>query len=570
MSASCVNENVLNLPENVEVRVSENDPNVITIGDIPDELLDRRIKVAIGARRDAKEGWNNHDFSVYEFISGLTKHVVGKKDGKSFLQGTSHDGTRNKNVMETLYVLGLDWDIGASHKQLIKRIRELGYVAVVYSTHSHLKPQSDVAEKEYLKGAKKLGLPDAPTKESLAAFMLAHNKITPELAETVTGFTKGFGGKKGFTYYVDHAPMERWRVVFFLEKPFDIPSRGGSQQDSLDEWSERYEAVGALFDAPIDSMCKDASRLFYLPRHDKGKEYKVYVVGGDKFLDIDLLRAPKSDVSAKASAPLADATNEFAAAAQDMGANRSGKNKVAEYSDMPSGVAWQDWFATYAKRLKLADLLRDRLSSDDIRKDDENKLTVPCPFESGHTPTDDPDEGFFVMNADDTDTGAFLASCSHISCGGHPMTDFLHGLILSGVIAEEDLTDERYLCQSEDDKAFAKLLKTAQGFGRLTSSKVIERLYDGLAALDLSPMQLDEIIGVVVSKLGQRKSDVTKALGKAKKAHAYKVEKERKEAERRAQNEAAANGESDAVVELNVQTDGMDVMMNASTSIAVT
>jgi hypothetical protein len=553
-----MHDNEIHVNENPNENVGILDENGIQrVGDIPNELLQRPIKYAVGASSKAMDNWNTTESTVGQFLSLLTKHRVSKKkDGKSFLQGVSHDGSRKQNAMSEMFMLGLDFDNGETVGRLIDTIQEMGVVALIYSTYNHLKGESKVREKAYLSEYAKAGWPKEPTNESLGAFLLKHRKITRELAATITGFRRDFDGKDGITFFVQHAPLERYRVVFPLEKSFAVATRGGSQQDAIDEWQARYRALSDLIGVEADKTCIDMSRLFYAPRHPEGAPFAVYVVGGEKFLDIDSIDLASV---ASGSAAARGADDVFAQNGNDLGGESRGGGKFADFPQMPSGENWSDWFATYGKRLKVVDLLRERISPDDQRKDDAGKLTVPCAFEGIHSATDGPDMGFYAMNPEDSDTGAFLLHCSHNSCQHRPMTDFLHAYIQNGVLSEEDLTDERFLCDSPEDKEYAKLLRQARGFGKLTPHSALNRLLSKLAELDVSPMQRDEIVGVIADKLKQTRKKIEAALDKlTAKAASERAAKEENE-ERLAANTASLNG-GEGKPELIIGQDDFDYM----------
>jgi hypothetical protein len=556
-----MDHNEIHVNENPKENLGNLDENGVQfIGDIPDELLQRPIKYATGPNSKAMDNWITNESTVGRFFTLLTNHRVSKKkDGSSFLQGVSHDGSRKQNAMSEMFMLGLDFDNGETVARLIEKIQAMGVVALIYSTYNHLKGESKVREKAYLNEYAKAGWPKEPTNESLGAFLLKHRKMTPELAATITGFRRDFDGKEGITFFVEHAPLERYRVVLPLEKSFAVATRGGSQKDAIDEWQSRYGALSDIIGVEADKSCVDLSRLFYAPRHPEGKPFAVYVIGGEKFLDIDAIEL---DSATPPNVTANSAGDVFAQNGNDLGGESRGGGKFAEFPQMPSGENWSDWFATYGKRLKVADLLRERILPEDQRKDDAGKLTVPCAFEKDiHSEKEDggEDMGFYAMNPDDSDTGAFLLFCSHNSCQHRPMTDFLHAYIQNGVLSEEDLTDERFLCDSPEDKEYAKLLRQARGFGKLTPHSALNRLLSKLAELDISPMQRDEIVGVIADKLKQTRKKIESALDKlTARAASERAAKEENE-ERLAANKASLNG-GEGKPELMLGQDDFDYM----------
>ena len=87
--------------------------------------------------------------------------------------------------------------------------------------------------------------------------------MRPEIA---AGATIRDGGDNHLL--LDHQPCPKYRVVLMLNQPW-LASNYASQDEANSVWAERLNSLAHDLGIPIDQACKDTSRLFYLPRHDK-------------------------------------------------------------------------------------------------------------------------------------------------------------------------------------------------------------------------------------------------------------------------------------------------------------
>ena len=91
-------------------------------------------------------------------------------------------------------------------------------------------------------------------------------------------------GSGGVSYCVNHNPLEKFRLLFLLKKPFSF-SEGGTQEERIKEWKELIKTVSDRLDVPYDRSCVDPSRLMYTPRipmaADVNKiDYEIVLYGG--------------------------------------------------------------------------------------------------------------------------------------------------------------------------------------------------------------------------------------------------------------------------------------------------
>jgi hypothetical protein len=380
------------------------DPNVLT------------HEMKLGFARGCKApNWKSADMTVNDFIALLARHEEGQKDGKAFLQGEAIDGQRKRNSMRVNYVAGLDIDNGTSIESVLATVESLGVTAVIYSTHSHLKPQSKVGESAYSQWAKKIGASAEPTIETIGAYLLAVGKITPELTRTITTVRREHTSD-GVQFFVDHAPMPRFRIVFPLLKPFVFAERWGSHADVMKEWADRIRALGKLVNVSIDESCTDPSRLFFLPRHVTGAEHVTYVLLGN-LLDFDALQI----VGDAGKLPAAKRSGETIVAKAAKHSHDHRKPWITK-NGTDLFVLGDDW----RENFDLASAI-ERFAPDAIRENKGDKLLVDCPFDSYHSdPGNSDDRACMVANPSANSTGkGFVFTCQHNACKSRTKLEML-------------------------------------------------------------------------------------------------------------------------------------------------
>lgn len=149
--------------------VGEICPNsTIDVG-IDDAVLDREITIAFGSKRDAKDYKNRTD-TVEKFLARLEQFRRGPKDGQAILQGAlgAGDGQRTTALVSGCDLILIDVDTGASLSSIAEKIKDRGLFAVMWTTYSHLRPTTDVAESAFIAYCKKKKIEPAYEDEDLA------------------------------------------------------------------------------------------------------------------------------------------------------------------------------------------------------------------------------------------------------------------------------------------------------------------------------------------------------------------------------------------------------------------
>ena len=368
-------------------------------GTLDPEMLQQRFTLAIGANRHAKS-WSNVTSTGKEVLDLFTTFQVGPKDGMAVLQGSvaKDGGERTKANQHTNYFVMLDDDTGAPIAETVAEIERQGLRAVVYTTHSHGKPVTEVNRDQLITWMRAHGRDGEPTAKDAGDFLHAKKNTRLDVfADAVLDPPQH--GEKGMYQLLRHKPMARKRIVLLLEKPFVFGQRGGLHKEAMVEWAERYAGAAQQIGVAYDHSCVDPSRLLYTPRiasnakiGDGPFDHQIVVIWGNKSLDLDAVERvstkPKREKAQRASSSTRGDTHD---------------GRFSEIKDF--SPSWQivggDWDAPQWWT--------------DIEPDQENW----CPWHGIHSrEPGKEDTGFKIWGPDENENG-WNCQCSH-GCGKDP------------------------------------------------------------------------------------------------------------------------------------------------------
>lgn len=472
-------------------------------GVLSDEQLALPLRLAFG-RNSHEKKWNSQDLTLGDFVSLMTRHEEGEKDGKSFCQGEAIDGARTKTAMKNLCLLGGDIDTGMPLEEVADIVLRSGLTAILYTTHSHMTARTAISYDALVKWMKKSGRgEDEPTAEDVKAYLMEVRHLDARVADTIHSLIVDQTAK-GKQAIVEHAPMSKCRVVFPLAKPFDFAKEGKLHSDAIKKWAAKIRGVFAALGIEVDESCTDPSRLFYLPRHGKGKPFEIRVYAGE-LLDLDQVGGIERGSTARNA--FIDAGERDAG--KDMGSEKDPKRFIA-----PDGTD----LLTFAKdRGDGFDLIAffDTFCPEHIRRRDGSKLTVECPFDANHSnPGDVEDPGCFIISASPEENQTFVFRCRHNSCVEHGSTAMLAEAARAGWFAGADIYDDSFDLlprESASDAANEAFLK----LGPQSSTDDIEQVVGLIAATHLSELQRDEWAGKLKAATRRGKTLLADMLKKA-------------------------------------------------------
>jgi hypothetical protein len=406
----------------------------------------REITLMTGRRRDEAQGrWKEISSTFGQFETVLQDHKEGQKDGTCFLQGKSAGGARKAVAMIENHILGVDLDSGAPLSDVMATIQKHGLEAVIYTTHSHLKDTSVIKRDHFLKWA------DSTTVEEDAVrdYLIQKKGVLPEIVEELAIVNEAHHTEEGIVVLVQHKPMPKFRAVFPLTEPFVFAKRGGSQQDAIAEWKERYAGFCTDLGLFFDEKCVDPARLFYMPRHaPKDKTFGSWLILGDP-LDLDKFDRVKMK-RGKDGKRRAVGSNAFTEAGTD------DDDDDRERYVTKDGFNLKGWAIKNAKRFEVQTMIEECCDSDMIREPRGGKpgTHIECPFEAEHSGFGG--GGTFVVNASDNadegHDGGFTFVCVHNACSGRDRLDFLCEMIDQEMITVDDLKSKDYLLELEEDE----------------------------------------------------------------------------------------------------------------------
>ena len=402
-------------------------------GDLPTSVYDLPLDIGIAGGRDAKR-WPGKKMKFGEFVGSLTKHTVGEKDGKAFIQGTAAGNERKAKAMTQMCIVGLDLDSGIHPEPIAEKIQnEFGLACVIYTTHSHHTTETHVVQNSFAQWARKHRIGEEPTLDTMRKYMREAKKWEEWVVQSIVLADDPVHTTDGISYILQHQPMPKFRIIFPLAEPYVIAKQKLNQKGAIDLWKGRLLGLAKILDVPIDQSCLDPSRLFYLPRHKEGRDFKVIVTSG-KALDFNAV--PAVIPNERGQKP---DDNIYAEAARNLGATDGANFMFGDFS-------LKNWAREAAGSFDIAAMFRE-VCLDHIRHEvSQDKLEVLCPWDHEHgNAGDDDDRACMVRSAhaDGTDS-SFYWGCRHNSCQGRDRLDFVCEALRAEWFTTADLENEAY------------------------------------------------------------------------------------------------------------------------------
>lgn len=504
-----------------------------------DPFWQTSLEIAIGANRQEKN-WRTLPQTRGELVASLTEFQRGEKDGLCITQGPLVNGQRiAKNVIAN-HIIMLDCDTGESLDSLLSKVRARGYAAVIWTTYSHMKPQTTIAEDRLVKLARDNNAPMPDNQGGLvelARQYLASKKYVTNILDSISAVERvhDAGGVK---FVVTHAPMTRARVLLFLEESYVFATAKATQALAIQDWKQLYSGVAELLGVDYDQSCVDPSRLMYTPRIAKDgagrtpyeQGHEIIVLAG-KALDLDAV--PRINARAKPASAFEDAMR---GAGIGGGNSRSGAFKTP---DIFRAVKYPD--------LDIVGLC-NAVAADDVLSDTGDKLELVCPNEDRHTEQKADDRAFMVRSDGET----WWAGCQHATCKADSGEDRLW--YLDKLCEKYGLTADDVLTYSATAVAEIDAKAEAEAAAQQAKSEAGDAFGAALEAIaELKAVDGDVIANACDLIVSKNPDDRTRQDGDANKLSNVAAGWDKKQigsamaaARRRAERKAAAEAPQDA------------------------
>jgi hypothetical protein len=398
------------------------------------DYKDLRITIAIGDDQFSTN-WNPRTIALADLVAMFCDHKVGEKDGRAVVLADMVPGNRRKPSIKSCTAIGIDDDTGTPSALWDAAIADQGRLAVRTTTHSHNKTLTDIKKDSILKFRPDVeadGITTEIVREYARDCLHWHESIY-----STAEYVREDHNDKGIVVFVKHAPMPKHRIMIPLETPFVMATEARLHQDAMAKWAKIPAALADLMGMPFDKTCVDPSRLFYLPRHDKARDYEVSLFGGPLF-DFHTLNLD----------------NMFDAVAKDFA--KGGSKSVT-----PEGRALGKWWIKFGHRLQITDLL-DAHAEDKLRgKASSYGHIIECPFDSDHSNAGDPDDpACYAVNAAEGGNEYFIVKCQHNNCADKKGPDYIAKMVKDSWFDAALLEDEEFnlavIEDAPDQKAATK------------------------------------------------------------------------------------------------------------------
>ncbi|MBY0558808.1 PriCT-2 domain-containing protein [Hyphomicrobium sp.] len=238
------------------------------------------------ASRSAKEFLPLRDVPLAGIVKNLCPGHLEQsdKDENALIWGDCKGARSNLN-MQSMEALAFDCDGAISLSALKARLATSGHTALVYTTYSHGKISTKVSAERYQVFAAKHGLPFPPTREAMTRYLQANKlghlqNILFDLSPENFAIHVAWGGH----YVVLHDPLEKLRVILFLDKTMPLVGEGAV---GIDGYKALYEKAAIELFGPevldiIDLSCRNPCQPIYLPAKPTGStlDHEIIIFDG--------------------------------------------------------------------------------------------------------------------------------------------------------------------------------------------------------------------------------------------------------------------------------------------------
>ena len=453
-----------------------------------DPRLAQAYSIAQGPKAESIH-WKTKSAPLGATIAMLCTHREGPKDGPGFVGGEVIGERRKAQAMKQITFVGLDIDTGMEAEKIDAALRQLGCVAVRYTTHSNMKTSSEFLKSRVVKFAQANGFdPEDFSVELLGAFMGQQEKFESYIVDSIDDVEED-QTDRGFIIRVGHCPIPKNRIVLPMANPFVMAKEASSQKDAIDKWKKVPAALAQMIGVPIDSTGVDPSRLFYYPRHKRNGPFDCRLFGGELFdwrtLELD---------------------DPYLAAAADM--VKTGKGRGKSVTD--EGRALGKWAVARAQGFQIVDVLREHCE-DRIRAEVANGVEIECPFDEDHGNAGDTDDrACLAVNAGDGPSEVFTISCRHEGCQEKTMLDMLGKMVKDGWFPTEVIDSEEHNALAPEETSQPEQAK------RIVEQRSAKRsVPERLAALT-KDFDLEEVKGIITDAAKLDSIELTNALRQIK------------------------------------------------------
>lgn len=405
------------------------DATIRTVFDFEDPRLAEPVVVTGGKNRKSVD-WKPAEMPRSTALDIFCRHNVSPdKDGPGVVLGKMAPGRRLQEAVEEMWFAGLDFDGGIDADTLAQAIAGTELMAVMASTHSHLKTTTVESLSSIQNWLAEVGREGEEITQTVVRERMAEKGLEPSIVSSMGIDIVGEGDDQDVV--ITHAPIQKWRVIFPLATPFVVADHATEEEDGHEAWRRVPRALAKrLGGLPYDHACVDTNRLWYLPAHREGADFRIDLFGGD-LLEADAILAEAGDrCDGGGAVPPKSASRK----------REIDLNKVA------TGPFDRRWAARRADGLDIVGLLKAKVKNDrtdrKLRGQRGEKLTIRCPFNADHSNSrDKTDAGCFAVSAGDGRGDGFNIHCSHGSCKskGRDRLDYLNKMVEDGWFTAEDV-----------------------------------------------------------------------------------------------------------------------------------
>ncbi|MGZ9074158.1 MAG: VapE domain-containing protein [Burkholderiaceae bacterium] len=405
--------------------------------------LEHPVCVSVGAYTKDKK-WQRWEGDVGAFFDAyFSRHMPGPKDGPCITQGPLVGPERaSANIQENTVII-LDFDNGIDLDTLQNKLEEAGLGAIIWTTHSHLKTESEISQSALDKFIDAENLDDHDLIAAAQRYLATKKKVAASVVESVhdVALVHREGGAK---YVVSHEPMQRWKVLCFLAEPFKFVLPGAKQKDRIDEWKRRYIGFAERFGADTaDTKCSDPARLQYLPRYASGTDPEDHFITSVEGRCVGLDDMPYHQTARERQAA---ARSEIGSLTADLQTGPARSENAPADAVVYQTPGLGRFLGKYGKGFLAKDWLASVVEPRNVV--DDSKTEFECPLDHMHSNAGDAnDRAFFATNAEPLSEPPvhWTMFCGHATCSDHTKSDRAQYLdaacVKYGITSAEELEE---------------------------------------------------------------------------------------------------------------------------------
>jgi hypothetical protein len=395
-----------------------------------------------------QHGWTTLTKTIDAFRFDCLDHHSEReaKDGPCFVPGKLVGDRRTKTAVAEIHALVLDLDRSslAELNRIVAEIEASGLGCSLYSTHSHMSSETEVAYGAYHKFCGENGL-IADSSEAAQYYLTSEVGYDDCLVCSAWVVSLTRDSEKGVVSVLGHEPVAKARLVFFLDRPYKIidwMERGFSEADARERlWPAALATFARAFGLRYDTACKDIARAFYAASCRTGAGTRVLVRKFEgKAVSLDAIVPTSPEALDRIIPPETRSKSKTSTQRSRHMPNAETETTKSKADATQTGTNLKAWAAQYAAEFNIEALFKARGLV--LAAREAGGYYVKCFQEDAHKSPNPPRT--YVVNGQGQKGFTLHCSGSTHQCCHLDRLERVQGYLQRNLIALDDLFDPDY------------------------------------------------------------------------------------------------------------------------------